>query len=131
MDDVTITPAQCRAGRALLDWTAAELAAKAGIAIATISHFERGHTKPHIGNLRHIAAALTAAGIKFVPDGVTLPPEVNHSDQEMAPLCWPYRPSACDCGRLNRACPYQMGLQWQTQQPLAALSQGGLSPRAT
>ena len=79
MDDVTITPAQCRAARAMLDWTARELAARAGIAIATICHFERGNSKPHNGNLRHIAAALTASGITFVPHGVTLPPEVNQS----------------------------------------------------
>lgn len=80
MNDVTITPAQCRAARAMLDWTARELAARAGIALSTICSFERGCAKPRNGNLRHIAAALTASGITFVPHGVTLPPPANQSD---------------------------------------------------
>ena len=75
-----ITPAQCRAARALLDWSIKMAANQAGISMNTIGHFERGNGMMTDGNKRHLVAALTAAGIVFIPNGVILSPEPNQPD---------------------------------------------------
>lgn len=65
---MSISAAQCRAARALLDWSQDELATNALVARATIADFERGTRKPMRSNLASIASALSAAGIEFIPD---------------------------------------------------------------
>jgi len=67
-----LTPEICRAGRALLGITQAQLAQKAGVSRLTVAHFERGATQPIPANLAAIRLALEASGIAFVPGGAIL-----------------------------------------------------------
>ncbi len=69
-----ITPSLCRAARALLDWTQADLAEAVGLAPETITRFERGGRPPHPNNLVAIREALEAAGIEFLPETKTKGP---------------------------------------------------------
>jgi DNA-binding XRE family transcriptional regulator len=62
---MTLTPAQVRAGRALLDWTRKELSAEAGISPETIKNIERGTFNPMADTLRKIIAAFAAKGVEF------------------------------------------------------------------
>ncbi len=67
MKDVKIaTPAQCRAARALLNWTQATLAERAGVARKTVADFELGERVLHVRTRRDITATLEQAGIEFV-----------------------------------------------------------------
>lgn len=65
-----LTPAQCRAGRALLDWSQKKLGDKAGgVVFHAISHFERGeHKRWTEENIRGMQTALEDAGIEFLDD---------------------------------------------------------------
>jgi predicted nucleotidyltransferase/DNA-binding XRE family transcriptional regulator len=62
----------CRAGRALLGFSQAQLARQAGVSRLTIAYFERGTRRPIPANLAAIRLALEAAGIAFVPGGAVL-----------------------------------------------------------
>jgi transcriptional regulator with XRE-family HTH domain len=59
------SPAQCRAARALLDWSQSELAEKAAVAKQTLGEFERGAREPYPRTLADIRAALEGAGVEF------------------------------------------------------------------
>jgi transcriptional regulator with XRE-family HTH domain len=61
-----------RTARALLDWTQPDLAAAAGIALATLKRFEKGHRTPIPVVRAAIFAALDKAGIEFQDDGKRL-----------------------------------------------------------
>ena len=61
-----ISPAECRAARALLNWSQEELVARAGVSKKTIADFERGATQPRAQTLAQIAQAFEAAGIEFL-----------------------------------------------------------------
>jgi transcriptional regulator with XRE-family HTH domain len=61
-----LTPAQCRAARALLNWSQEDLVAHAKIAKKTIADFERGATTPRRQTLAQIAAAFEQAGVEFL-----------------------------------------------------------------
>jgi transcriptional regulator with XRE-family HTH domain len=61
---------QIAAGRALADWSAAELGSRAGITKDAILKIEAGDVQPRTGTLSDITAALAAAGIEFTPRGV-------------------------------------------------------------
>jgi hypothetical protein len=63
------TPAQSRAGRALLDWNQATLSEKANVALSTVRRFENGAHQPIANNLAAIRAALEAGGVIFLSDG--------------------------------------------------------------
>jgi DNA-binding XRE family transcriptional regulator len=66
---VGMNPAQCRAARRLLDWTAADLARAAGVSVFTVRDFEAG--KVAVGTRRAptlMARALQGAGILFGSD---------------------------------------------------------------
>ena len=63
-----ITPAQSRAGRALVDWSQTVLAGKSNLGESTIRDFEKGRRVPSVNNLAAIRAALEAAGVEFIPD---------------------------------------------------------------
>jgi len=65
---IDITPAQCRAARALLNWAQADLAKDAQVASKTISDFEKGARIPRPENLEAIKVAFEAAGIEFIPE---------------------------------------------------------------
>jgi hypothetical protein len=63
----SLTREQCRAGRALLDWTQGELAAQAAISEGTVRAFEIGKRalRPH--NRAALREAMEAAGVAFIP----------------------------------------------------------------
>ena len=63
---MAFTPAQCRAARALLNWSQEDLVAHSKITKKTIADFERGATHPRPQTLAQIAAAFEAAGIEFL-----------------------------------------------------------------
>lgn len=63
-----MTPQICCAGRALLDWTQRDLAARAHVAVSTVADYERGSRAPIANNIAAMAAALEAGGIVFVRD---------------------------------------------------------------
>jgi transcriptional regulator with XRE-family HTH domain len=60
-----MTPAQCRAGRALLDWTQPKLAGAACLGLSTIVDFERGRRALSKPAVAAIHAALESAGVEF------------------------------------------------------------------
>ena len=68
-DKISISAAQSRAARALLDWTRAELAEKSGVSAATLADFEAGKRKPYDRTLDDVRSALEAAGVIFLDDG--------------------------------------------------------------
>jgi DNA-binding XRE family transcriptional regulator len=82
LKNMAITPAQCQAARALLDWTQGELAERAGVELRTVHHVETG--RAHLPmTAATITRALTDAGVVFLPDtpeyahGVALKPGVD------------------------------------------------------
>jgi transcriptional regulator with XRE-family HTH domain len=65
---MSISASQCRAARALLDWSQDQLAENAQVARATIADFERNARIPMRNNLVSIVSALEAAGVAFIPE---------------------------------------------------------------
>jgi transcriptional regulator with XRE-family HTH domain len=63
-----ITPAQCRAARALIDWSQQQLAEAARIGNATLRNFEGAKSVPQNATLDVIRRALEAAGVVFVEE---------------------------------------------------------------
>lgn len=63
-----MTPAQCKAARALLGIEQSEVADAAGIARATVVDFEKGLRVPRSKTLEGIRTALEAAGVEFIPE---------------------------------------------------------------
>ncbi len=61
-----LSPAQCRAARALLGWTQGTLADKAGIARRTVAHFEVGRRALLVRTRREIAETFERAGVEFM-----------------------------------------------------------------
>lgn len=67
-----ITAEQCKASRAILNWTHAELSAECGVSLRTIQEFERSTRRPNQTTLQALLAAFERAGIEFGPEGATL-----------------------------------------------------------
>ncbi|PZQ47696.1 MAG: XRE family transcriptional regulator [Micavibrio aeruginosavorus] len=68
-----ITAAQCRAARALLNWSQPELAERCDIHVQTISNFEKESSTPSKTTLEKIANVFDIANIEFLGnDGVRL-----------------------------------------------------------
>ena len=65
---MTITPEQCRAGRALLNWSQDRLVAEAGMGRATLTDFESSKREPYARTLKRIRTALEKAGVIFVAE---------------------------------------------------------------
>jgi transcriptional regulator with XRE-family HTH domain len=67
-DDNEITGAQIRAARALLRWSAKELAEAASVGVATVSRAEISEGRPPltVANLNAIRLAFENAGIAFI-----------------------------------------------------------------
>jgi transcriptional regulator with XRE-family HTH domain len=61
-----ITAAQCRAGRALLDWSQQQLADAARVGVATVRQFEGSGAAPRKATVDAISRALDAAGVLFI-----------------------------------------------------------------
>ncbi|WP_246704018.1 helix-turn-helix domain-containing protein [Rhizobium sp. P38BS-XIX] len=65
-----ITGTQLRAARAMIHWSAKDLAQAAGIGVATVSRAEVEDGVPSVtsANLKAMQLALEAAGIEFIPE---------------------------------------------------------------
>jgi transcriptional regulator with XRE-family HTH domain len=61
-----MSPEQCRAARAWLNWTQQELARRAGVGLSTVRDFEKGERTPIPNNLAAIQRAIEGAGIRLV-----------------------------------------------------------------
>jgi len=64
-----LTPAQSRAGRALINWSQPQLAEASGVSVSTIRDFETGKRSPIGNNLAALQRALEAAGVEFTNGG--------------------------------------------------------------
>lgn len=62
-----ITSEQCRAGRALVNWSQQQLADAARVGVVTVRQFEVGGSEPRNATLDVIQRALEAAGVEFIP----------------------------------------------------------------
>ena len=65
---ITLTSAQCRAGRALVNWSVRDLAETSAVHRNTISAFESGKTAPNAATLTVLRAALEGAGVVFIAE---------------------------------------------------------------
>ncbi|MFC3725448.1 helix-turn-helix domain-containing protein [Neoaquamicrobium sediminum] len=63
-----LLPAQCRAGRALIEWTIDDLARASAVPAAVIADFETGRTPVEPESIDAIAAALEHGGVRFIPE---------------------------------------------------------------
>lgn len=81
---VDMTPAQCRAARALIQLTQSALADAAGVSLSTVVDFEKERRQVATPSIAAIRAALEAAGVIFVDEngegaGVRLRKGVGHA----------------------------------------------------
>jgi transcriptional regulator with XRE-family HTH domain len=63
-----VSAEQCRAARALLDWSQADLAEKAGVGIVTVRQLEAGSHDARRATLQVIKHALELAGVEFIDE---------------------------------------------------------------
>jgi transcriptional regulator with XRE-family HTH domain len=63
-----MTPAQCRAARALLELTQSQLADAAKLGLSTIVDFEKGRRQVSVEAIEAIRAGLERAGIEFIDE---------------------------------------------------------------
>jgi transcriptional regulator with XRE-family HTH domain len=64
--ETPLTPAQIRAGRALLGWSQQQLADAAEVGLTTVRDYENERRAGDIGGLRSIREALVNAGVVFL-----------------------------------------------------------------
>ena len=68
---MTITIAQIRGARGILDWSQQDLSDRTGISATSIGSIEKGHTTPRAKTLEKIRGAFESNGIEFLGlDGV-------------------------------------------------------------
>ena len=63
-----MTPAQCRAARALVSLSQEDTAVIAHVSVQTLIAFESGRRQPYDKNLTAIRAALEEAGVEFIAE---------------------------------------------------------------
>ncbi|MGJ5134908.1 helix-turn-helix domain-containing protein [Bradyrhizobium oligotrophicum] len=72
-----MTPEQCRAARAWLNWSQDALAKAASVGASTVRDFEAGRREPTRNNLTAMKAALEKGGVSFFENdkerGLTAP----------------------------------------------------------
>lgn len=76
---MSITASQCRAARALINWSQDDLSKASAVGRATLANFESEKSTPYDRTLRDIQSALEEAGVIFIKigekaegDGVTI-----------------------------------------------------------
>jgi transcriptional regulator with XRE-family HTH domain len=67
-----ITSEQCRAGRAVLNWSQSDLAKESGVSLRSIQEFEANHRNPNLTTLQGLLAALERNGIVLPQNGASL-----------------------------------------------------------
>jgi transcriptional regulator with XRE-family HTH domain len=65
---MSVAPEQCRAGRALLNWSQEDLETASKVAKKTIADFERGAQLPYQRTLSEIEVAFAAHGVVMIPE---------------------------------------------------------------
>ncbi len=63
-----MTRAQCRAARALIDWSREQLATASKVGLRTLVDFERGAREPREVTVDSLRRALESAGVEFIPE---------------------------------------------------------------
>ena len=63
--NIIINYKQCKAARALLDWSQEDLSKRAEVAKATIGDFERGARNLRIETMQKVVTVLENEGIRF------------------------------------------------------------------
>jgi hypothetical protein len=63
-----LTAAQCRAGRALIEWSQQQLSQSAAIDVQTIADFEKRFRSADETTRRRLRSALEAAGVVFIAE---------------------------------------------------------------
>lgn len=66
LSSLTLSPAQCRAARGLLDWSQEQLAQASGLSRSTVRDFESGRHEPHRGSLILLLQTLAEQGVELV-----------------------------------------------------------------
>lgn len=66
-----MSPEQCRAARAWLDWSQEALAKASNVGVSTVRDFEAGRREPTRNNLAAMKAALESGGVRFFEDETT------------------------------------------------------------
>lgn len=66
--DRLMLPGQCRAARALIDWTQDQLAEAARVSRPTVADFEKSSRRTQMISAMAMQAALYAAGVEFIGD---------------------------------------------------------------
>jgi transcriptional regulator with XRE-family HTH domain len=64
--NLSVTPEQCRAGRALLNWTQADLERASKVSRKALVEFEQHRRHPYSNTLSAVRAALERGGIVFL-----------------------------------------------------------------
>ena len=75
--NIIINYKQCKAARALLDWSQEDLSQRAEVAKATIGDFERGARNLRIETMQKVVAVLENEGIRFEGEGDRILVELN------------------------------------------------------
>jgi len=82
---ILITPAQCRAARALLNWSQPDLAERCDMNVQTISAFEKETGSPTKTTLQKITQILENAGVELLEnDGVCIARNKIYKSDTMA-----------------------------------------------
>lgn len=63
-----LTAAQCRAARAMVEWSAERLSQASSVDLQTLRNFEARFRRPDEKTLRRLRITLEAAGVMFVPE---------------------------------------------------------------
>lgn len=67
-NDFYLSPAQCRAARALIAWSKRDLSSATKIDKATIAGFEAGRLSPDEQTLQSMKRSLEDEGVLFIPE---------------------------------------------------------------
>ena len=75
--NIIINYKQCKAARALLDWSQEDLSQRAEVAKATIGDFERGARNLRIETMQKVVGIFEENGIRFEGEGDRILVELN------------------------------------------------------